>query len=204
MMLRFCHSVVFFMILGILCSGCASNHDASDIIAEAIFETVVALLSEDSGSAEATTVSNAYAYSPIVEVCGYSEPELIVLEDTIDQGKPLPYLRYGISSAQVSWLMLFYADERDRVDAAITMYRAVCDKDNWYVVYNSITSFENRLALERALDPDYAYSKSEVSDLFKTDYLWIDPMNQSKQSQHVPWFKDSNMFNIDIPYSISH
>ena len=171
MMSRFCYSVLFVVIIiGLMGSGCSSlSGEDKSAIADAVFETVVALLGESASEQSVSTSSyGVRVSSPIIEVCGYSEEELIVLENLIDRGEPLPSLRYGLSSLQASWLLSFYKNESDRVNPAITMYSAVCDKSNWYVVYDNITRFENRLSLEMGLDPDYARNNAEIIDSLRT------------------------------------
>ena len=190
MMSRLCHSVLFgLIILGFLSSGCSSLSQAEvQAIGDAIFETAIAIIAETVSESSSSSSSYSYAASlpiPVKTICGYSEEELITLENIIGRGGPLPQMRYGLSSEQVRWLLLFYADENDRVSAAIRMYPTVCDRENWYVVYDTITGFENRLALERGIDQSVIIQSStpikpaimnadSATITYIRDYLHID------------------------------
>ena len=91
--------------------------------------------------------------------CLYPSNDFKELQQIISSGGQLSYLMHGISSKQVSQLLLSTPDEVRRVELAITLYGSVCDKWNWAVVYQSIPSFDKQLALEAGIS--FYYGNTE-------------------------------------------
>ena len=112
-------------------------------------------------AAEDTTEVSEAAVEPIAEApepyCGLTEDEFMSLKSALDNGEDVSRFRplNGLSAEQATALLALIPDESQRVEVAAAMYNAVCDKENWYLIYNAIQSEDNQKALEERISAQY-------------------------------------------------
>ncbi len=89
--------------------------------------------------------------------CGMDEAQFMALKSALENGEGIN--KNGsipsLSAEQATALLLLVADESQRIEIAVAMYGFVCDKENWYQVYEAIPSDEGRVSLEEGLSQRY-------------------------------------------------
>ena len=97
---------------------------------------------------------SATEYEPY---CGMDEAQFMALKSDLEAGKdvkkysPLP----SLSAEQAAALLLLVGDESQRIEIAVAMYAFVCDKENWYQVYNAIFTEAGQQKLQEELSKKY-------------------------------------------------
>ena len=112
---------------------------------------------ENAVAADANVVDPGVGSATDEVYCGMDEAQFMALKSDLESGKdvkkysPLP----SLSAEQAAALLLLVTDESQRIEIAVAMYGFVCDKENWYLVYNAISSESGQQKLEEELSKKY-------------------------------------------------
>ena len=112
----------------------------------------------DSDVADNERIATTSAESASYEVyCGMDEAQFMALKSELENGadirnrSSLP----EISSEQAATLLMLFGDESQRIEVAVAMYDAVCDKENWPLIYGACFSESGQQALVDKMSERY-------------------------------------------------